>query len=305
MAALAVVAGEALVDLVLGSGDDDALRAHAGGGPYNTARTLGRLGTPVAFLGRLSTDRFGTHLRRELERDGVRLDAVVTTDDPTTLALAELDAGGAATYRFYTRGTAAAGLTPEDARAGLPDGAGVLHVGTLGLVLEPTAGALEALVADAGDDLLVVLDPNCRPAAITDEPGYRARLGRLLERADVVKASEDDLAWLVPGAPPETAMRGLLARPGAVGLVTLGGEGALVVHAGAAAHVPAPRVEVVDTIGAGDVFNAAYLASMLRGGGLAEAVRAGVETASIAISTRPRRYCGRSGPFGHNDGTPL
>src|SRR5919199_356952 len=142
-----VVAGEALVDLVLGATDE--LRGHPGGGPFNTARTLGRLEQPVAYLGRISTDRFGRRMRDELEADGVRLDAVVATDDPTTLALAEVGAGGSATYRFYTDGTSAPGLTEQEARSALPEHVDTLHVGTLGLVLEPIATTLEALVGGA------------------------------------------------------------------------------------------------------------------------------------------------------------
>src|SRR3954452_6194852 len=104
-----VVTGEALVDLVLKR--DGTVDGHPGGGPYNVARTIGRLEQPVAYLGRLSTDGFGRRLRRELEADGVDLATAVPTDAPTTLALAELDAAGAARYRFYSRGTSAAGLT--------------------------------------------------------------------------------------------------------------------------------------------------------------------------------------------------
>ena len=113
-----LVGGEALFDLVY-DGDED-LQGHPGGAAFNTARTIGRLGQPVAYLGRLSTDRFGTRLERMLAADGVRLDAVVRTDEPTTLALAELDETGSARYRFYERATSAPGLTPEAALAALP-----------------------------------------------------------------------------------------------------------------------------------------------------------------------------------------
>ena len=102
-----LVGGEALYDLVY-DGDED-LQGHPGGAAFNTARTIGRLGQPVAYLGRLSTDRFGTRLERMLAADGVRLDAVVRTDEPTTLALAELDETGSARYRFYERATSAPG----------------------------------------------------------------------------------------------------------------------------------------------------------------------------------------------------
>jgi len=261
----AVVGGEALVDLVArGAGDD--LRALPGGGPFNTARTLARLGRPTAYLGRLSTDRFGTRLERMLADDGVALDAVVHTDEPTTLALAEVGEDGSATYRFYDRGTSAAGLRPEEAVAALPPDPVALHVGTLGLVLEPVAAALEAVVLHLADRALVVLDPNVRPSAIADPGAYRARLDRVLARTDVVKASAEDLAWLAPGAAPAEAARDLLDRGPSAVLVTLGGEGALVVHGTGDVTVTAPRVEVVDTIGAGDAFSGGVLAWWLERG---------------------------------------
>jgi fructokinase len=254
-----VVAGEALVDLVLGP--DDALDAHPGGGPFNAARAAARLGAPAAYLGRLSSDRFGRRLRSALLADGVDLSTAVATDDPTTLALADVGSDGAARYGFYVDGTSAAGLTPAEAASVLPDRVAALCVGTLGLVLQPVADTLEGLVAGAADDTLVLLDPNCRPSAIPDEPAYRARLERVLRRADVVKASDDDLAWLRPGLSPADAMRDLLAaRAGAVGLVTLGGDGALVVADGETLAVDAPQVEVVDTIGAGDAFLGGFVA---------------------------------------------
>ena len=247
-----VVAGEALVDLV--PGGDDRLDAHPGGGPFNTARTLGRLACPVAFLGRISTDRFGARLAGELAADGVALDACVRTDDPTTLALVELDARGNAAYRFYTEGTAAAGLTPVDALAALPRATTYLHVGTLGLVLEPVADALEAVVRELHGHALVMVDPNCRPAATPDPAAYRERLGRVLARADVVKVSEEDLAWL--GVPART----LLDQGPAAVLLTRGGDGAVALTARGETAIPAPPVEVVDTIGAGDAFSGGWLA---------------------------------------------
>jgi fructokinase len=253
-----VVTGEALVDLVLAR--DGGVSAHAGGGPYNVARTVGRLDQPVVYLGRVSNDGFGARLRRELEGDGVGMDAVVPTDAPTTLALAELDDAGAARYRFYDAGTSAPGLTLAEATAALPQRIGTFYLGTLGLVFEPMATTLEALVARMGQDTLVALDPNCRPTTIADPAAYRGRLARLLRRTDVIKASEEDLAWLDPGAEPVAAARALLVEEGAVALVTLGGDGALVVTRGDVVEVPAPAVEVVDTIGAGDAFMGSFLA---------------------------------------------
>jgi fructokinase len=253
-----VVTGEALIDLVLDPGT--GLAAHCGGGPYNVARTIGRLEQPVTYLGRLSTDGFGTRLRHELETDGVGLESVVSTDEPTTLALAELDGSGGASYRFYAAGTSCPGLTLQAATAVLPPQIRMFYLGTLGLVFEPMATTLEALVNGLGDDTLVALDPNCRPAAIDDPAAYRGRLERLLRRADVVKVSSEDLAWLAPGASPVEAARALLARDGAAALLTLGAGGALVVTRTDVFAVDARRVDVVDTIGAGDSFMGAFLA---------------------------------------------
>jgi fructokinase len=253
-----VVGGEALIDLVVAP--DGELAAHPGGGPFNTARTLSRLEQPVLYLGRISEDRFGRRLRGELADDGVRLDTVVPTSDPTTLALAETDAHGAATYRFYTEGTSAPGLTTEDALDALPDRVDLLHVGTLGLVLEPMATALEAVIAAVADHALVMLDPNCRPSLIPAREAYRRRLGHTLRRSHVVKASVDDLAWLDPDVSPADAARRLLAEGPVAVLMTDGGNGVQVVTAGEQHHVPAPQVEVVDTIGAGDAFSGGFLA---------------------------------------------
>lgn len=254
-----VVAGEALIDLV--AAPDGTLAGHPGGGPYNVARTIGRLEQPVAFLGRISTDGFGARLRRELEDDGVGVDAIVATDAPTTLALVELDASGSAAYRFYVAGTSVPGLTLEAATAVLPERVGALYVGTLGLVFEPIATTLERLVERVDAATLVALDPNCRPAAIEDRAAYRGRLERVLRRTDVLKVSEDDLEWLLPGESATDAARALLFRGGAVALVTLGSQGALIVPGDEdVVAVEAAPVEVVDTIGAGDAFVGAFLA---------------------------------------------
>jgi fructokinase len=291
-----VVAGEALVDVVAAA--DGSLVGHPGGGPFNVARTIGRLERPVEYLGRLSTDAFGARLRRQLADDGVGSEAIVDTDDPTTLALVELDASGSATYRFYAAGTSAPGLMLDAALAGLPTRVDALYVGTLGLVFEPMATTLERLVERVDEGALVALDPNCRPAAIDDRAVYRGRLERVLRRTDVLKVSEDDLAWLEPGSSPAEAAASLLGGDDAVALVTLGPEGALIVDAaGVIGTVEAPRVDVVDTIGAGDAFIGAFLAHW-HGRGLGRAdlgMREQLATATRFACRVAAITCGRAG----------
>jgi fructokinase len=255
-----LVAGEALIDVVPASETSDVLAAHPGGGPFNAARTIARLERPVAYLGRLSRDRFGQRLEARLAEDGVRLDAVVHTDEPTTLALADVDELGVARYRFYTEGTAAAGLTPEAALAARPDEVRIVHAGTLGLVLEPTASALEAVIARLSGHAMVFVDPNVRPDIILDASAYRERLARVLSRSHVLKVSEEDLDWLAPGRRSVDAVRELLAGGPSVGLLTRGASGALVITMDAEAAVPSPRTKVVDTIGAGDAFGGGFVA---------------------------------------------
>lgn len=267
-----VVAGEALFDLVLGR--DGEVHAHPGGGPFNASRTIGRLGTPVTFLGGVSTDAFGRRLAAMLAEDGVDHPRELITDAPTTLAMAELAGDGGARYRFYTDGTAAARAIDP---ASLPSAVDALLIGTLGLVIEPLATSIERLVELAG--VPVLLDANVRPSAITDERAYRERMTRLLEHTDVLKASDDDLAWIAPGTDPvDAALR--LGAP--VTLLTRGADGATVVTADAAIEIPAPRVDVVDTIGAGDAFAGAFLTR--RGDGLEAAATFAAHVAAITCT---------------------
>jgi fructokinase len=251
-----LITGEALIDLAVSH--DSRVAAHPGGGPFNVARTVGRLGQPVGYLGAVSTDRFGQDLLRQLGEDRVNVDNVMLTDAPTTLALAELDHKGVASYRFYAEGTSAPNLTADGVAP--PATPASLYVGTLGLVFEPLATTLETIVTQCPTGTLVALDPNCRPHAISDSTSYRERLERLLHRADVIKVSSEDLAWLAPNRDEIDATRSMLVRDEAVGLITLGAEGAVIVTRREAIRIQTPEATVVDTIGAGDAFMGAFLA---------------------------------------------
>lgn len=290
-----VVAGESLVDLICR--ETGPPTAVLGGGPYNVARTAARLGLPCAYLGALSADRFGRDLRAALRADGVDDRFAPATELPTSLALAEVDAGGVATYRFYLEGTSACALEPAAAEAVLALDPRIVYVGTLGLVLEPMASTLEGLVGRVAPDVVVAVDPNCRPSAITDEPAFRDRLDRVLARADVVKVSTEDLAFLDPGTAPVDAAAGLLERGAGVVLVTAGDGDVQVVTRGWRSSLPTPTVEVVDTVGAGDSFCGAFLAWWAeRSLGRAElADRALVEAAVVFATQVAAMTCRRRG----------
>ncbi|MFI9200930.1 carbohydrate kinase [Streptomyces sp. NPDC053048] len=251
-----VVAGEALIDLVPGGpGGDDGLPAllpRRGGGPYNTAVALGRLGTPAAFCSRVSTDGFGEALLDGLRVAGVDVSLVQRGPEPTTLAVAAVGADGSAGYGFYAGGTADRLF---ELPAALPAGARALCLGTCSLVLEPGASAYEALLRrEAGRGLFTLLDPNVRPGLIPDADAYRERFRSWLPDVRLLKVSAEDARWL-GGSPADW----LASGPAAV-VVTRGGEGISVhLRDGRTYAVPAEPVRIVDTIGAGDTVNAALL----------------------------------------------
>jgi fructokinase len=258
-----LVLGEALVDLTRSA--TGTIAAHLGGGPFNTARTIGRLDHDVAFIGRISTDAFGRDIRAALDTDGVSDSCLVPTDDPTTLALAELDALGHANYRFYLDGTSMPGLTLDDIE-GLPPTVDALHVGTLGLVLEPVATTAEHVIGRYAGRALVFADPNVRPLVVRDRPAYLARLDRVYRQSDIVKVSDADLEWLAPGVSIVTAAQRILHLGPRLVLVTRGGDGQTIVGRGFTAEQPAAPCTVVDTIGAGDSYSGGVLTWWLDNG---------------------------------------
>ncbi|MET9608830.1 carbohydrate kinase [Streptomyces sp. NPDC006512] len=247
-----VVGGEALIDLVPVAQPPGALLPRPGGGPYNTALALGRLGASAAFCSRVSTDGFGEGLLAGLRAAGVDLSLVQRGPEPTTLAVPSLAPDGSAAYRFYVEGTADRLFTLPTA---LPAGVRALALGTCSLVLEPGASAYEALLRrESRRGLLTLMDPNIRPALISDPAAYRKRFLGRLPYVSVLKLSEEDADWL-GGRPADW----LAAGPSAV-VLTRGSAGLTVWTAGGAEHsAAASPVTVADTIGAGDTVNAALL----------------------------------------------
>jgi fructokinase len=286
------VAGEALIDLVQQPGG--SFLPLPGGGPFNTARAVARLGQATAFVGAISRDSFGRRLSEALSADGVQLDQRLLTEHPTSLALAELDEAGSASYRFYFAGTSAPALEPQLAAAALPPSIAALHVGSLGLVLQPLADAVEALVEQAPRTALRMVDPNVRPAVLGDVAGWRARLDRILARADIVKVSHEDLQVLAPGRSPEAAAEALLDKGPRLVLLTLGAGGAITIGRSGRAAAQAPRVAVIDSIGAGDIFSGAWLARWLQLGRPVDDLEAAA--AATAFACRAAAWsCARAG----------
>jgi fructokinase len=290
-----VVAGDALVDLIIQA--DGSIEAVPGGGPYNSARAIGRLGMPVSWVGGLSTDRFGRALEAGLIAAGVDLSMAQRTELPTTLAMAEIGADGAAAYRFYSDSTSAPAVYPGPLSNGLPIDTAAVLTGTLGFVLEPMATTLEGMVAELAPQPLLMIDPNCRPSVTRDPDAFRARIARVLARADIVKVSTEDLAFLVPGVSLAEAINWVQGWGPRALLVTDGASPVRVLVEGTEHRVPAPTVEVIDTIGAGDTFGGAFLACLVQGGGgrhVAENPEAVLRAVRFAVRASAI-VCGRPG----------
>ncbi len=297
--------GEALIDMLprRTEAGETAYAPYAGGAVFNTAIALGRLGAPTGFFSGLSDDLFGDVLRETLEASKVDSSPAHVSDRPTTLAFVKLT-DGHATYSFYDENTAGRMLTPED----LPDtDAEALFFGGISLMVEPCATAYEALQAREADAKVTMLDPNIRPSFIRDEAVYRARIERMIARADVVKVSDEDLHWLEGKGETADLARAMLAKGPKLVCITEGSKGATGYTATHTVSAPAPRVTVADTVGAGDTFNAGVLASLHRGGLLTKAavaaldegqVRAALELGAKAAAVTVSR-AGANPPWDH------
>lgn len=270
------VVGEVVVDAVLpagGIGDGTArLTVHPGGGPANTALALARLGSTARFAGRLSTGTLGRLCRDRLMGSGVDLSCAVDVPEPATLAIATLSEASAASYEFYVSGTADWGWTDDELdrllRRGLPV---VLHSGSLALALQPSGDAIERLLARARPTTTTSIDPNLRTLLIPVE-SYRAAIDRWAGLADIIRMSSDDLDQLWPGVAVTRAAARLHELGVVLVVVTLGGDGvfaSLRSDAGdAQVRMPPVPVALVDTVGAGDSFQAGLLHHLAAAGQL-------------------------------------
>ncbi|HEU0223549.1 MAG TPA: carbohydrate kinase [Paracoccaceae bacterium] len=260
-----LICGEALYDVFIERETPTGLLldARIGGSPYNVAVGLARLGQRAGLLTGLSSDALGDRLAAAMQAEGVETRYLARKPELTTLALVGLDPAGQARYSFYSLGAADRAVTAAD----LPglEGIACIHFGSYSLVTEPTGTAFLALAERAAPraaPTLVSLDPNLRLAISPDLALWRARVEAFLARAHLVKASEEDLAALYPGRPAEDSARDWAGRGPSLVVVTRGAEGAFAVSPAGELRVPGRAVEVVDTVGAGDTFQAGLLAAL-------------------------------------------
>ena len=283
-----ICCGEALIDMVRApvSGGETRLKASAagsgsgegflplpGGSPYNTAIAIGRLGVPVKFLGRFSTDFFGEILVQRLRDNHVRDDMIIRSGQNSSLAFVKLEKGKEPRYIFYTEGTADRSLKVEDLPAKLPADTRCILFGSISLTMEPIASAIEALIlregtrksADQMDGAPIIsFDPNIRPFMIKDRAAYIGRFEKWIAASTITKISSVDFEFLYPKLEAEKALQKILAMGPRLAICTLGPKGALALlrrNDGSVTRVSAPIVDlpVVDTIGAGDAFHGAFL----------------------------------------------
>jgi len=288
-----VVCGEALFD-VFCDGDTPAgyaLSARIGGSPFNLAVGLARLGAPAMFFGGLSHDMFGRKLAGALAAEGVDLAAAPRPAAPTALVTVDVDAAGAPTYTLYGSATAERQVVAADL-ARVPADAAAIHVGSYCMAVEPVASTLLALVRRQQGRSLIAFDPNVRLTIQPDRDVWRAAIAAMLPLSDLLKISDEDIGLVYPDTTPEQFIATALDAGVALVVVTRGAHGVLAATRAAGTHaLPAHRVNVVDTVGAGDTFQAALLSHLARQQLLTRAALAALEPAQLLGALR---FAGRA-----------
>ena len=257
------VCGEVLIDLLPGKPERVAV---VGGGPANTAKALARLGHDVHFVDGISTDDYGVSARTDLLADEVKLDLALTSDKPTCLAIVSLGADGGATYEFKIDGTATFAFSTEnlpDPKLIKPD---AIYIGTLATIIEPGASILKNWVLKAKDYAPIIYDPNIRSSVISDRSRYQEVVKEWVALSNVVKASEDDLAWLYPDTDPLEIASSWVSQGVQLVVVTQGENGIVGVTENQEVSIPGIKVEVIDSVGAGDTVGAVLVEALVEFG---------------------------------------
>lgn len=245
-----------------GIGKDRVYRPKMGGSVFNTARALGRLGVDVQFLSGVSNDPFGEQLIKALHDSHVDTSMITRGNGLTTLAFVHLDDGNA-TYRFYDENSAGRMIYLQDFPPVSPD-VQAMFFGGISLCLDPAASTYHKIFEATNADKVTMIDPNVRPEFVTDTAAYFKRLRQMIALCDIVKVSEDDLDLLVEGKNTTIEKLAMIKSMGpSVAVLTKGSDGLSALFSGGQIiHVNAPEVNVTDTIGAGDTFNAGFLAML-------------------------------------------
>ncbi|MCQ1573513.1 carbohydrate kinase [Neorhizobium galegae] len=302
--------GEALIDMLprdttLG---EKGFAPYAGGAIFNTAIALGRLGQPTAFFTGISDDLMGDVLRDTLAKSGVNYSLAAVSSRPTTIAFVKL-VNGQATYAFYDEGTAGRMITEADLPA-LGDDCEAMHFGAISLIPEPCGATYEALMAREYRKRVISFDPNIRPGFIKDKPKHVDRVRRMAAMSDIIKFSDEDLDWFGMQGDHDTLAGHWLEQGARLVVLTRGADGATGYTKNFKVSVPSERVTVVDTVGAGDTFDAGILASLKMQGLLtkpqvanlaedqvASALALGAKAAAVTVSR-----AGANPPFAHEIG---
>jgi fructokinase len=293
------VCGEVLIDLIPGA---DGVRVpHVGGGPANTAKALARLGHDVQFIDGISSDQYGVMSRKELLDDEVKLDLALNSDKPTCLAIVSLAKNGGASYEFEIDGTA----TFDFSLDWLPDPSrykpNVLHIGTLVTVIQPGADVLYDWAIRVAEFAPIVFDPNIRPAVMGDRDKYQMAVEKWAAISSVIKVSDDDMAWLYPDQKYQDVAQRWISDGAALVVITRGADGLLGITADGSVEVPGVKIEVADTVGAGDTVGAIIVEAMIEKGILNlndEVLKATLHRAAVAAGIT----CSRKGaqpPYKH------
>lgn len=305
-----VCCGEALIDMLprettLG---EKGFAPYAGGAVFNTAIALGRLGVKTGFFTGLSDDMMGDILRETLVASGVDYSPSAISARPTTIAFVKL-VNGQASYAFYDEGTAGRMLSPDDLPV-LDDTCEAMHFGAISLIPEPCGSTYEALLTREADKRVISLDPNIRPGFIRDRQAHMERINRMAALSDIVKFSDEDLDWFGLEGDHDALAAHWLNHGAKVVLITRGAEGATGYTDNVRVSVPGEKVQVADTVGAGDTFDAGVLASLKLQGLLTKPLVAslgeeqlrnalvlGAKAAAVTVSR-----AGANPPFAHEIG---
>jgi fructokinase len=273
--------GEALIDFLPCEtrGGALAFEPKSGGSVFNTAVALGRLGVPVGFFGGLSSDFFGDQLRDALARSGVDVSLAPVSERYTILAFVKLT-DGHARYSFIDEGSACRTLAVSDLPE-LDPAITAIHMGSFPLIGEPCGSTLETLCGREHERRVINFDPNIRPGLVKDRQAYLDRIARVSAMADIIKLSDEDLAWITGGASPNDFASHALGRGARLVVMTRGSDGAIAFTHRHRCEVPGRPVKIADTVGAGDTFSAGFLAALRRSGQLSKPAIAGLDDRAL------------------------